>query len=147
MNKQIIFIFLIILLLIVIFNKNEQFTSNSDSTCNSGVNQNTGLYSCGDNDCCLENVTGGFCNTEGDNDEDNNFNRVVDPTEAGCVDFCVKTYTNTDPNDNNFGDFIDETRLPTFVSSRCAQCITNYYERLKLLNDPFESTECTEEED
>ena len=71
-----------------------------------------------------------------------NYNIVVDPNKPYCVDFCVNTYTRTDPNENNFGEFKDENKLSNYVSSKCSECIDNHYIRLGILKDPYVEKQC-----
>ena len=74
-----------------------------------------------------------------------NYNVVVDPTKVYCIDFCVNTYTRTDPNAENFGEFKDENKLSSYVSSKCAECININYDRLKLLKNPYQQVDCTKQ--
>lgn len=134
---------------------------NLTADCNKKLDdeiRNINEFTCGRLECCVHNPYGDYCNTTGLSDnapliqqlieqKDNNtlgYNIVVDPDTPLCVDFCVKTYTNTDPNEDNFGGFRDDNRLSTFVSSKCSECINNHYERLKLLKDPYSVSDCTE---
>jgi hypothetical protein len=166
MNKVLIFIFLIILLLTVFLCRKENFVIlPSTINCNSRLDEDTGEFYCGDNNCCLLNPSGGFCNITNvnnsslENDADGgsggsadeisqeqmNYNYVINPNKVYCVDFCVNTYTKTNPNENNFGEFKDDNKLSSYVSSKCSECINNYYNRLKLLKNPYEEVSCTKQ--
>tara|TARA_B100000123_G_C25580844_1_gene362641 strand:+ start:170 stop:700 length:531 start_codon:yes stop_codon:yes gene_type:complete len=164
MNKILIFCILTILLLTLVFCRRENFiTIPSIENCDSNINEDTGEFYCGKNNCCLMNPVGGFCNVsnidsssfeeggqyESVSDERKkelmNYNVVVDPTKVYCIDFCVNTYTRTDPNAENFGEFKDENKLSSYVSSKCAECINNNYDRLKLLKNPYQQVDCTKQ--
>ena len=73
------------------------------------------------------------------------YNVVIDPKKVYCIDFCVNTYTRTNPNSENFGEFKDENKLSSYVSSKCAECINNHYDRLKLLKDPYQPVNCSKQ--
>lgn len=153
MNKHIIFIILVILLFSFIFHIKENFTS---SECNSRLDESTGEFYCGDNNCCLLSSAGSYCNTTGESESSNNnlseqqrqenrnFNSVVNPNKVYCVDFCVNTYTRTNPNDGNRVEFVDNNRLSSYITSNCAACIDNYYDRLNLIRNPNPVVNCTE---
>ena len=164
MNKIIIFLILIILLLSLVFFKKENFeTLESSENCDASTDETNDEFYCGKDNCCVKNPAGGFCNItnidsssfeeggqyEGVSDERKkelmNYNVVVDPKKIYCIDFCLNTYTRTNPNEENFGEFKDENKLSSYVSSKCAECINNNYDRLKLLKDPYQQVNCSKQ--
>tara|TARA_B100000963_G_C22596899_1_gene658312 strand:- start:421 stop:951 length:531 start_codon:yes stop_codon:yes gene_type:complete len=164
MNKIIILLILIILLFSVVFLTKENFeTLESSESCDASIDETTGEFYCGKDNCCLKNPAGGFCNVTNMNEssfEDGgqysglssemkkellDYNVVIDPKKVYCIDFCVNTYTRTNPNSENFGEFKDENKLSSYVSSKCAECINNHYDRLKLLKDPYQPVNCSKQ--
>ena len=97
-----------------------------------------------------------YCNTTGESESSNDnlseqqrqeirdFNTVVNPNKVYCVDFCVNTYTRANPNDGNTVEFVDNNRLSSYITSNCAACIDNYYDRLNLIRNPNPVVNCTE---
>jgi hypothetical protein len=162
MKKVLILLIIILLISFVFLNKEHFYNLHQDTTCNKQLDtdiENINDFDCGENDCCVYNKCGKFCNntnlsessldssflnnlSEQERQKLINYNVTVDPDLPYCVDFCVKTYTNTDPNEENFGEFKDENKLSTFISSKCSECINNHYTRLGILKDPYVENQC-----
>ena len=63
MNKIIILLILIILLFSVVFLTKENFeTLESSESCDASIDETTGEFYCGKDNCCLKNPAGGCCN-------------------------------------------------------------------------------------
>ena len=133
-------IFLLIILVLFIFiviinSKREKFSNGicSDFSCdnnNCAITKETQI--CKDSKKQLNNVPNCY------------YDKVVDPNNLKCVDFCVKTYTWEDGkihiNQSIEKTFIDsepssnKTYLHNYFASKCNECIDNFYNKINFLN-------------
>lgn len=131
MMNNFLFLILVLILFCYVFKKNyrEDFNEN---ICNG--------FSCKNDNCSITNESK-YCNDRAiffNNTPNCYFNKVVDPNNVKCVDFCVKTYTWKPSSIDNTGqdistNFINEKKHQYF-SSKCNECIDNHYDRIMLLN-------------
>ena len=67
------------------------------------------------------------------------YDKIVDPKNPECIDFCVKTYTYKDGEEDFYRTNISKQfigkEIHSYFSSKCNECIDNYYERIKLITD------------
>ena len=127
---------IILVLLIFILNTNSKKENFSNSICSnfSCVNDNCAITKetriCKDSRKQLNNIPNCY------------YDKVVDPNNERCVDFCVKTYTWEDGKKNNSRELIEKkfigssnkTLLHNYFASKCNECIDNFHDRIKLLN-------------
>jgi hypothetical protein len=99
------------------------FTTQGVQECDSVDEPNTSNFSCGTDNCCLNNKVNNCVS----NSDDSKYDKVINPDTEYCVDFCVDTYT-----DENSGEFIS-SKLVNYFTSKCGQCIKNNYNRLSLI--------------
>ena len=132
-------IILFIILLIILFYyilkikiKKENFNQN---ICNG--------FSCENDNCSIQDISK-YCNDEDKrvlfNDTPNcYYDKVVDPNNLECIDFCVKTYTWKPLSFDNMGTPISSqfigSKKQNYFSSKCNECIDNHYNRIMLLTD------------
>ena len=97
-------------------------------------------FSCVNDNCAITEETK-FCKDERKhiNDIPNCFyNKVVDPKNPQCIDFCVKTYTRKDGTRDIQQqrlveqEFVEEKKHEYFAS-KCNECIDNYYDNITQL--------------
>ena len=129
---KILFLLITLILLIIILTLNSKKEDFSNQICSnfSCVNDNCAITKetriCKDGRKQLNNIPNCF------------YNKVVDPNNVQCVDFCVKTYTWEDGKKDNSGNDIQkqfiEDKKASYFASKCNECIDNFYDRIKLLN-------------
>ena len=153
MNKVLI---ILIFLLLIIYNLNSKIDNFSVTqptpTCNSNIDESTGEFNCGQNNCCLNSTTCNITDETEESDDGNSvgfnpYNIVIDPNKEVCIDFCVNTYTNTSKDDISFGRFKDNSKISAFFSSKCNECINNHYNRLNTIfqsSDSSNNGRCTQ---
>ena len=131
MIKYLLLILLLVLLIIILNknSKNEKFTT-----------QNCKNFSCVNDNCSITKETR---NCKDGRKHINNipncyYDKVVDPNNLRCIDFCVKTYTWKDGTKDNTGGSIEknfiDSKLHSYFSSKCNECIDTFYDRIKLLD-------------
>ena len=128
---RILFLLITLVLLIMIIMSNSNRENFSNQICSN--------FSCVNDNCSITNETK-FC--KDGRKQINNipkcyYDKVVDPNNVKCVDFCVKTYTWADGKEDNTGQSIQKqfinSKKHSYFSSKCNECINNFYDRIKLL--------------
>ena len=133
MIVKFLLILLISIMLITIIKKNNKEHFYSDTICNG--------FRCENDNCAITSET-----RRCDDDRilingvpECYFNKVVDPNNLKCIDFCVKTYTWKDGTNDNMGNDISkqfiESKKHNYFASKCGECIDNNYDRIMLLGN------------
>jgi hypothetical protein len=123
-------ILLVLLILILNLNLKEQFS-----------NQICGNFGCVNDNCAITEETK-ICK-DGRKSINNipncYYDKVVDPNNLKCVDFCVKTYTWEDGKTGATGNDISKqfinAKKHSYFSSKCNECIDNFYDRIQLFKN------------
>jgi len=126
---------IILVLLIFILNTNSKKENFSNSICSN--------FSCVNDNCAITKETR-ICKDirkQLNNVPNCYYDKVVDPNNERCVDFCVKTYTWADGKEDNHGETIEKkfigssnkTLLHNYFASKCNECIDNFYDRIEQL--------------
>jgi len=128
---RIIFLLITLVMLITILMLNTNRENFSNQLCSN--------FSCVNDNCSITNESK-FCKDgrkQINNVPNCYYDKVVDPNNVQCVDFCVKTYTWEDGKEDNTGQSIEkqfiEDKKASYFASKCNECIDNYYDRIELL--------------
>jgi hypothetical protein len=141
---KLLFLIVLIILLFFIFNKKENylcFDPNDTDICKS--------FSC--NGCIdnpiesygeiINNSVDCFGNSQNKNFKDCKYNKIINPYNPKCVDFCINTYTHPENTNDSIsgksldGEFIGIRFNHAFFTSKCGQCVDNFYKTIKKLTD------------
>ena len=103
-------------------------------------NQICGNFKCVNDNCSITKETQ-FCNDSNININsipNCYYNKVVNPNDLKCIDFCAKTYTWKDGTKDSIGNDLSkqfiESKKFSYFSSKCNECIENHYDRIKILD-------------
>lgn len=144
---KLLFLVVLIISLFFIFNKKKenylcfdaQDTDNCKRfSCNGTSCINNPIESYGE---IIDSSFDCFGNNENKNFENCKYNKIVNPYNPKCIDFCVNTYTHPlNTIDSISGRPLDEEFIGprfnhAFFTSKCGQCIDNFYETIKKLTD------------
>ena len=144
---KMLFLIIIIIILFSVFRQNREnylcFKSDGADICKNFVCTNG---SCVDNPIesyghIIDDSLDCFGNEENTNFEDCKFNKIVNPYNPKCVDFCVNTYTNPENTRDKIsgavvdGEFRGKRFNHAFFTSKCGQCIDNFYNTIKKITD------------
>ncbi len=129
---KILFLLITLVLLIIILMSNTKKENFNNHICSN--------FSCVNDNCAITKETR-FCKDGRkllNNVPNCYYDKVVDPNNSQCVDFCVKTYTWADGKEDNTGQSIQKqfinSKKHSYFASKCNECIDNFYDRLNLLN-------------
>ena len=93
------------------------------------------------NDNCSITKESQIChdsNTDINNIPNCYYNKVVNPNDLKCIDFCVKTYTWKDGEEDITGNKLSkkfiESKKNDYFASKCNECIENHYDRIRILD-------------
>ena len=144
---KMLFLIIIIIILFSIFRKNREnyLCIKYDETdicknfaCTNGSCVDNPIESYGH---IIDNSKDCFGNEENKNFKDCKFNKIVNPYNAKCVDFCINTYTHPENTNESKsgksvdGEFVGPHFNHAFFTSKCGQCIDFFYNTIKKITE------------